>query len=106
MDRLRAGRIECERGDGRDDNHQGTAVLGELEAGKGQDVRAPALGLAAPSSTLVLSLPAPTDTITDSLQWPLDSSPLPHAPEQGTPPCTPRDDPTNAPRAERIPRLL
>jgi hypothetical protein len=47
MDRLRAGLTECGHGDGRDDHHQGHAVLGELEAGQGQDVGALALQLAA-----------------------------------------------------------
>jgi hypothetical protein len=86
---LRAGRIECEYGDGRDDEDQGPAVLGELEAGERQDVRAPALRLACLRTALVLSL-ATTDTLTDTLQRPLDSSPLPHASQQGTlpgPPC-------------------
>lgn len=55
MDRLRAGRIECERGDGRDDDDQGTAVPGQLEAGKGQDVRSLALRRASLSSPRAFS---------------------------------------------------
>ena len=39
MDTLRAGRIECECRDGRDDDDQGPAVPGQLEGRKGQDVR-------------------------------------------------------------------
>jgi hypothetical protein len=37
---VRAGRIECERGDGRDDHGQGLAVPERPEDGKGQEVRA------------------------------------------------------------------
>jgi hypothetical protein len=48
---VRAGRIECEQRNGRDDDVAGLKVLRELEAGKRQDVRALPLSLASPGAS-------------------------------------------------------
>jgi hypothetical protein len=84
MDSLRAGRIECEHRDGRDDDGQGHAVPGQLEGSEGQDVRSPPCTRARDGAALAPSSLAYMNAMTDSMQRPSDSSPLPHPPGQGT----------------------
>jgi hypothetical protein len=80
MDRVRAGHPQRECRNRTIDDDQRTAVPRELEAGKGQDVRALPLGLASTRAALVLSSQSLCNSITDSMQWTPNSSPLPHPP--------------------------
>jgi hypothetical protein len=81
---LRAGRIECEHGDGRDDDGQGHAVPGQLEGSERQDVRFPPFPQARNRAALAPSSLASVNAITNSMQRPSDSSSFPHPSGQGT----------------------
>jgi hypothetical protein len=93
MESLRAGRIECENGDGRVDEAQGHPVLGELEGSKRQDVRSLSLPWARPGAAIALPRRTSLDASTDRVQRPSDSRPLPHTPGQGTLPALPASTP-------------